>query len=280
MTDKLIKDEEPIGLEVYAKYVFKKALNIYSSGAIAFILVIWGFISGGFTSLLIIIAIYLLFTVVLMFVATYQLWEEERKDRFNIIEADQTKKSELENLLNDKSLSDKEVRELQRLLLQRESDRKPHLSGSVSDINLSQIPDSSGQVILGTRVLIRLGFSNSSQVPTTISEFILNISAANGGHFLGHAGKDPSKFGFGQRDCIDIYDLGSDEKKLLTRRFADGQKAELGEKHEGLLFFDFDLIKNPKEGFDWFNNMKLDVVDAFDEKHPINRGLLRKYDVE
>jgi hypothetical protein len=100
----------------------------------------------------------------------------------------------------------------------------------------------------------------------------------NGVHNLGYAGYDPSKFGFLQKECAPVFSaLNTDEH--LAIRFRSKLKAELGDKHEGWLFFDFQIIKYAEEIFDWVlkNNTVLNVVDAFDEKHQINGGLLKNY---
>ena len=63
----------------------------------------------------------------------------------------------------------------------------------------------------------------------------------------------------------------------LAYRFRRGQKAELGERHTGWLFFDFEMIQNPDQKFDWSNNMTLELTDAFDERHSVQGGLLKMY---
>lgn len=168
--------------------------------------------------------------------------------------------------------------QIQTDLLQHENDRKPNLVGSVKDIQIYPVLDRAGKNILGTRISLYLGIANASIVPTTISDFILDVANTDGAHFLGYAGHDPSKFGFLQRECINSDGALSDINQRLADRFSNGQKAELGERHEGYLFFDFDMIQNPDEKFEWSNNIILKVIDAFDEKHQINGGLLKKYD--
>ncbi len=161
---------------------------------------------------------------------------------------------------------------------QRENDRKPNLVGSVKDIQIYPVVDRAGKNILGTRVSLHLGISNASSIPTTISDFILDVANTDGAHFLGYAGHDPSRFGFLKRECIISQSELSNNNQRLADRFSNRQKAELGERHEGWLFFDFDVIHNPHENFDWSHNITLKVVDAFDEKHQINAGLLKKFD--
>jgi hypothetical protein len=161
---------------------------------------------------------------------------------------------------------------------QRENDRKPNLVGSVKDIQIYTVLDRAGKNILGTRISLHLGIANAGIVPTTISGFILDVANTDGAHFLGYAGHDPSTFGFMQRECINSDSALSDINQRLADRFSNGRKAELGERHEGWLFFDFDMIQNHDEKFDWSNNIILEVIDAFDEKHQINGGVLKKYD--
>jgi len=77
----LPSDEEPTGLNTYTKWVWKKWLFVLSSGEIAFLLLIWSLIGFTITSLPILIFIFSLFFIVQVYVATYQIWEAERKDK-------------------------------------------------------------------------------------------------------------------------------------------------------------------------------------------------------
>ena len=149
--------------------------------------------------------------------------------------------------------------------------------GSVKDIQIYPVVNRAGN-ILGTRISLFLGITNASTVPTTISAFILDVANKDGGHLLGYAGQGPSKFGFSKRECMVSQNELSDKNQQLAERFSNRQKAELGERNEGWLFFDFDLIQDPNKNFDWSNNITLEIVDAFEEKHQINGGLLKKYD--
>ncbi len=223
----------------------------------------------------ILISIYSLFFIIQVYVATYQLWEAERKDKLSIIETAKENYSLLEKSSFEIESLEQEARQLRNVLLQREQDRKPNLVGSVKDIQIDYIKDNRGKTIMGIRIFLYLGISNASTVPTTISDFVLDLSTSDGGHFLSYAGRDTTKFGFQQRECMISLNLLAKNNQWLSHRFLNGQKAELGERHEGWLFFDFEMIQNIDEKFDWSNNIVLKVIDAFDEKHQINGGLLK-----
>ena len=270
-------NEETTGIDTYTKWVWKKWLVVLSSGGIAFVLLIWGLVGFTVTSLPILISIYSLFFIIQVYIATYQLWEAERSDKLLIIETAKKNDSQLEKLSFEKESLDQEARQLRVVLLQREQDRKPNLVGSVKDIQIDYVQDNWGKTIMGIRIFLYLGISNTSTVPTTISDFELDVSNIDGGHFLSYAGRDTTKFGFQQRECMISSNLLAKNNQWLSRRLLNGRKAELGERHEGWLFFDFEMIQNIDEKFDWSNNIVLKVIDAFDEKHQINGGLLKKY---
>ena len=271
-------NEETTGIDSYTKWVWRKWLVVLSSGGIAFVLLIWALVGFTITSLPILIFIYSLFFISQVYVATYHLWEAERKDKLSIIETVKNNSSQIEKLSFDKDSLDKEARELRIALLEREKDRKPNLIGSVRDIQIYPIVNKAGTNILGTRISLYLGISNASTVPTAISNFLLDVANTKGEYFLGYAGLDPFKFGFSKQECLISQGELADKNQHLAERFRNGQKIELGDRHEGWLFFDFEMIQNPDENFDWSNNMVLKVVDAFEEKHQINGGVLKKYD--
>jgi hypothetical protein len=277
MDESLPPLEEPTGIDTYTRWVFRKWLFVLSSGGVALAVLIWGTIGFTITNLLILTPLYTLYFAVLVYVATYKLWEAERDHKLRFVGHVKEKTASIEKLLLEKDDLESEVRQLHLVLLQREQDRKPRLIGSASHIQIEPVFDVLGMELLGSRILIFLGISNVSTVPTTISEFKLNVSNDEDLHFLGYAGDDLSKFGFLQRNCIwpDRSDLKNEEN--LADRFSSGRKAELGERHSGWLFFDFELIQNPNEQFDWSNNTTLHLTDAFDERHLIEGGLLKKY---
>lgn len=281
MSDRLLPpNEETTGIDTYTKWVWRKWLVILSSGGIAFVLLIWGLVGFTITSLPILISIYSLFFIIQVYVATHQLWEAERKDKLSIIETVRNKDSQIEKILFEKDSLEQETRQLQLVLLQREQDRKPNLLGSVRDIRIYSVVDEAGINILGTRISLYLGISNASTVPTTISGFILSVVSKNATH-IGYSGNNPSKFGIpnvAQQNCLVSQIELNDSNQRLADRFINRQKSELGERHEGWLFFDFYTIMDNNDDFDWGNNLELKVIDAFEEKHQINGGLLKRYD--
>jgi hypothetical protein len=129
---------------------------------------IWAFTGFKITSLSILIPIYATLFMIQVFIATYQLWEAERKDKLLIIEDSQKKTSQIEKLSLDKDNLDQEARELRTTLLQRENDRKPKLIGSVKNFQSHLVRDRMGNTILGTRIEVYITMSNASTVPTTI----------------------------------------------------------------------------------------------------------------
>lgn len=273
--------EETTGLATYTKWVWRRWLFFLSSGGVAFFLLIWALIGTSFTNLMYLVPFYMLFFFILVYLATHQLWEDERKNKLEIINTLKDKTSQIEKLSFEKDALDQESRQLQLVLLQREQDRKPKLIGSADNIQIYPVEDIVGAKILGTRIAIHVGISNASTVPTTISEFVLDVTSKDGTHCLGYAGNDPSKFGIpsvAQQKCLVSQHELSDSNQRLADRFRGGQKAKLGKRHEGWLFFDFYLLMNNDEMFDWGNNIELKVIDAFEEKHQINGGLLKKYD--
>jgi hypothetical protein len=278
MSDQLLPpNEETTGIDTYTKWIWKKWLVLLSSGEIAFLLLIWGLIGFTITALPILILIYSLFFIAQVYVATYQIWEAEREDKLSIIKTVEKQTLQIEKLSFEKDSLGQETKQLQSVLLQNEKDRKPHLMGSVTDIHIYPVINRAGN-ILGTRISLFVGITNASTVPTTISGFILDVADKDGGHFLSYTGEDPSKFGFSKQECMVSQNELSDKNQRLANRFSNRQKAELGERNEGWLFFDFDLIKDLDKNFDWSNNITLKIVDAFEEKHQINGGLLKKYD--
>lgn len=215
------------------------------------------------------------------------MWQAEREDKLSVIKTVEKQTSQIEKLLIEKESLVQETKQLQFVLLQNEKDRKPHLMGSVTDILIYAVINRAGN-ILGTRISLFVGVTNASTVPTTISVFILDVANKEGGHFLSYAGEgaskfgftneDPTKFGLSKQECLVTQNELSDKNRRLADRFSNRQKAELGERNEGWLFFDFDMIKDPNKNFDWSSNITLKIVDAFEEKHQINGGLLKKYD--
>jgi len=216
------------------------------------------------------------------------LWQAEREDKLSIIKTVEQQSLQIEKLSFEKDSLGRETKQLQSVLLQNEKDRKPHLMGSVTDIRIYPVMNRAGN-ILGTRISLFVGITNASTVPTTISVFILDVTNKDGAHFLSYSGEDaskkfgfsnddPSKFGFSKQECMVSQNELSDKNLRLVDRFSNRQKAELGVRNEGWLFFDFDLIKDLDKNFDRSNNITLKIVDAFEEKHQINGGLLKQYD--
>jgi hypothetical protein len=279
MSDQLLPpNEATTGIDTYTKWVTRKWLVIISTGEFAVFLVIWRFTGGKIADLPTYISISLLIFIILVYVATHQLWEAERKDKLSIIEDFEKAKAQIEQIISEKDKLDQTARHLQISLLQLEKDRKPNLYGYVEDIQFYTVYDSEELFLLGTRISLYLGIANASPVPTTIRGFKLDVVNKDNGHFIGNAGLDPAKFGFLQQECIISQSVLANGNYRLADRFASGQVAELGIRHEGGLFFDFNLIQNPDENFDWSNNIILKVIDAFDEEHQIEGGLLKKYD--
>lgn len=272
-------NEETTGIDTYTKWVCRRWLVILSSGEIAVLLLIWGLMGGTITSLALLIIVYSIFFITQVYVATYQLWAAERENKLSIIKIVEGKTLQIEKLTIEKDGFEQEARELRLVLLQREADRKPKLIGSVENILIDPVVDKAGTNVLGARVSLYLGITNASTVPTTISNFILEVISLDGAHHIGYAGHDSFRFGILQQECLISHSELGNKDQLLADRLLHGQKAELGEKHKGWLFFDYLTFNDPNKNFDWNNNIILKVVDAFDEKHEITGGLLKRYDI-
>lgn len=267
--------EELTGIDTYTKWVFRRWLLVLSSGEVAAVLLFWFFIGPSITNLVPLILVYVLFFAVQVYVATYKFWEAERKDKISIVESLQAKETQIDKISIEKDYFETEARQLQLSLRERAQDRKPRLMGSATNINWLPIMDATGKDFLGTRFLIFLGITNASPVPTTISRFILDINQ-NDSHHIGYAGERFGEFGVLQQECFNVYAGRLRDEENLARVFGAGKKAELGERNSGWLFFDFETIRDLDTETDWSKNMTLQLVDAFDERHTIEGGVLKK----
>jgi hypothetical protein len=268
-------NEEHSGLDTYLKWTIKRGLVIYSSGGFAIcVFSIFALLPFDFANKLILslFSSYIFFIVI--FIASYQLWKAEREDKISVIETVKTQNITIEKLSSEKDVFENESRQLRDALLQRDQDRKPQLSGSVITILHEQILDNLAKDLLGTRILLLIEFVNSSQAPTTISDFVLDITLSDGGHWISHAGVDPTKFGLLQQKCLPSPQTSLINNQWLLESAPRGQKAMFGEKYEGWLFFDCPIIKS-FDDYDLSSNIILKAVDAFNAEHKIEGGLLK-----